>query len=71
MSQTFQQYPWLARQIIVKICGNVELQKLCKLINYVGWSSILFLTLQIVVMANDHCQLMCQVILCKINENKE
>jgi hypothetical protein len=41
----------------------VKLQQLCKLIDDVSGRAILFLSFEVVVMPNDHGQLMCQVIL--------
>jgi hypothetical protein len=58
-------YPRLTRQVIVKVGCDVELKKLSKFVDDMSWSPILLLLLQIIVVTNDHNELMSQVILLK------
>uniref|UniRef100_A0A2P2KW25 Uncharacterized protein MANES_01G151000 n=1 Tax=Rhizophora mucronata TaxID=61149 RepID=A0A2P2KW25_RHIMU len=55
--------PWLSRQLIVEIRGHVKLQQLCKLGYNMCRSTTPLLSSQILIVPNDHRQLMCQVVL--------
>ena len=61
-------YPWLPREVIVKIGSNVELQQLRRFCNNMRWSPILFLLLKIFIVFDDHSKLMCEIILQNIRK---
>ena len=56
-------YPWLPRQVIVKVGGNGELQDGESIVYHVRCHAVLLLLLHVVVLTDDHAQLKRQIVL--------